>query len=307
MKRKLALLIGSLCLLAGSGQAAELSRYAEFARAYGIVRYFSPNPYTEGVVRERLDEGLHAVSLPNRHTAAGAGIPTACPDPRLLGGADTAPECRHPGRPRAILQLQRLRRTAHSVYRPAAHPRTGPVHPLLQKAGAGCRPAGHLGSATARDILHLPGGGGKVPAYPARPAQRAVRRPGDAPPARRGEKLLGQPPKCGQDTLPAAQFHFRTAGRPGSPHGRSDGPLEHHPPLLPLLRGGGSRLGAPSGGVPAGGGRDGAPCNLRGRTRMARPAVPLFPSDQGRAPLRAQGHDALGPPVDLPARLLCGR
>ena len=47
MKRKLALLIGSLCLLAGSGQAAELSRYAEFARAYGIVRYFSPNPYTE--------------------------------------------------------------------------------------------------------------------------------------------------------------------------------------------------------------------------------------------------------------------
>lgn len=47
MKRKLALLIGSLCLLAGSGQAAELSPYAEFARAYGIVRYFSPNPYTE--------------------------------------------------------------------------------------------------------------------------------------------------------------------------------------------------------------------------------------------------------------------
>ena len=47
MKRKLALLIGSLCLLAGSGQAAELSRYAEFARAYGVVRYFSPNPYTE--------------------------------------------------------------------------------------------------------------------------------------------------------------------------------------------------------------------------------------------------------------------
>lgn len=47
MKRKLALLIGSLCLLAGSGQAAELSHYAEFARAYGIVRYFSPNPYTE--------------------------------------------------------------------------------------------------------------------------------------------------------------------------------------------------------------------------------------------------------------------
>lgn len=166
-----------------------------------------------GVVRERLDEGLHAAGLPNRHTAAGAGIPTACPDPRLLGGADTAPECRHPGRPRAILQLQRLRRTAHSVYRPAAHPRTGPVHPLLQKAGAGRRPAGHLGSATARNILHLPGGGGKVPAYSARPAQRAVRRPGDAPPARRGEKLLGQPPKCGQGTLPAAQFHFRTAGR----------------------------------------------------------------------------------------------
>lgn len=38
-----------LCLAVciGSARAGELPQYAEFARTYGIVRYFSPNPYTQ--------------------------------------------------------------------------------------------------------------------------------------------------------------------------------------------------------------------------------------------------------------------
>lgn len=38
-----------LCLAVciGSARAGELPQYVEFARTYGIVRYFSPNPYTQ--------------------------------------------------------------------------------------------------------------------------------------------------------------------------------------------------------------------------------------------------------------------
>lgn len=212
MKRKLALLIGSLCLLAGSGQAAELSRYAEFARAYGVVRYFSPNPYTEKwsesdwmkvctLLASRIDtQPLEQVFRPLAPTLVFSEEPTP---PR---SADT------PDAPRDITATAAPENCTFRLS-PGCSPPDWPGTSPITKGWSGRRPAGHLGSATARNILHLPGGGRKVPTYPARPAQRAVRRPGDAPPARRGEKLLGQPPKCGQGTLPAAQFHFRTASR----------------------------------------------------------------------------------------------
>ena len=45
-KQTLVLLILCLCAYAGYGQTAGVAHYIEFARTYGIVRYFSPNPYT---------------------------------------------------------------------------------------------------------------------------------------------------------------------------------------------------------------------------------------------------------------------
>lgn len=45
-KQKLVLLIFCLCAYAGNGQTKGVAHYIEFARTYGIVRYFSPNPYT---------------------------------------------------------------------------------------------------------------------------------------------------------------------------------------------------------------------------------------------------------------------
>lgn len=47
MIRKLLLPVLCLCACTVEGLAADTSRYVEFARAYGIVRYFSPNPYTQ--------------------------------------------------------------------------------------------------------------------------------------------------------------------------------------------------------------------------------------------------------------------
>ena len=47
MKKNLILL--SICIYASISNvmAADVSHYVEFARVYGIVRYFSPNPYTQ--------------------------------------------------------------------------------------------------------------------------------------------------------------------------------------------------------------------------------------------------------------------
>lgn len=47
MKGGIALLLLCLCASAVHAQTGEVSHYVEFARTYGIVRYFSPNPYTE--------------------------------------------------------------------------------------------------------------------------------------------------------------------------------------------------------------------------------------------------------------------
>lgn len=47
MMKKFLLLACSLVACVGVVRAGDVSRYAEFARAYGIVRYFSPNPYTQ--------------------------------------------------------------------------------------------------------------------------------------------------------------------------------------------------------------------------------------------------------------------
>ena len=45
MKKILSLLLSGACALSCFGQPADVDRLAEFARAYGVVRYFSPNPY----------------------------------------------------------------------------------------------------------------------------------------------------------------------------------------------------------------------------------------------------------------------
>lgn len=47
MKKILSLLFLGTCAFSGFGQPADVTRFAEFARAYGIVRYFSPNPYVQ--------------------------------------------------------------------------------------------------------------------------------------------------------------------------------------------------------------------------------------------------------------------
>ena len=47
MKNKILLLLFGMFAFAADVAAADISRYVEFARTYGIVRYFSPNPYTQ--------------------------------------------------------------------------------------------------------------------------------------------------------------------------------------------------------------------------------------------------------------------
>lgn len=47
MKNKILLLLFGMFAFAANVAAADTSRYVEFARTYGIVRYFSPNPYTQ--------------------------------------------------------------------------------------------------------------------------------------------------------------------------------------------------------------------------------------------------------------------
>lgn len=47
MKNKILLLLFGMFAFAADVAAADTSRYVEFARTYGIVRYFSPNPYTQ--------------------------------------------------------------------------------------------------------------------------------------------------------------------------------------------------------------------------------------------------------------------
>lgn len=46
MKNKILLLLFGMFAFVADVAAADISRYVEFARTYGIVRYFSPNPYT---------------------------------------------------------------------------------------------------------------------------------------------------------------------------------------------------------------------------------------------------------------------
>ena len=46
MKNKIILLLFGMFAFVADVAAADISRYVEFARTYGIVRYFSPNPYT---------------------------------------------------------------------------------------------------------------------------------------------------------------------------------------------------------------------------------------------------------------------
>lgn len=45
MKKFLPVLLICACAFSCYGQPADVARYAEFARTYGVVRYFSPNPY----------------------------------------------------------------------------------------------------------------------------------------------------------------------------------------------------------------------------------------------------------------------
>lgn len=47
MKNKIILLLFGMFAFVADVVAADTSRYVEFARTYGIVRYFSPNPYTQ--------------------------------------------------------------------------------------------------------------------------------------------------------------------------------------------------------------------------------------------------------------------
>lgn len=47
MKNKILLLLFGMFAFVVDVAAADISRYVEFARTYGIVRYFSPNPYTQ--------------------------------------------------------------------------------------------------------------------------------------------------------------------------------------------------------------------------------------------------------------------
>lgn len=47
MKNKILLLLFGMFAFAADVAAVDTSRYVEFARTYGIVRYFSPNPYTQ--------------------------------------------------------------------------------------------------------------------------------------------------------------------------------------------------------------------------------------------------------------------
>lgn len=47
MKNKILLLLFGMFAFVADVAAADTSRYVEFARTYGIVRYFSPNPYTQ--------------------------------------------------------------------------------------------------------------------------------------------------------------------------------------------------------------------------------------------------------------------
>lgn len=47
MKNKIILLLFGMFAFVADVAAADISRYVEFARTYGIVRYFSPNPYTQ--------------------------------------------------------------------------------------------------------------------------------------------------------------------------------------------------------------------------------------------------------------------
>ncbi len=47
MKNKIILLLFGLFAFVADVVAADTSQYVEFARTYGIVRYFSPNPYTQ--------------------------------------------------------------------------------------------------------------------------------------------------------------------------------------------------------------------------------------------------------------------
>lgn len=44
---RITLLVFYLCTYTNNAQATKTSHYVEFARIYGIVRYFSPNPYTQ--------------------------------------------------------------------------------------------------------------------------------------------------------------------------------------------------------------------------------------------------------------------
>ena len=47
MKKNLILLYICIYASINNVMAADVSHYVEFARVYGIVRYFSPNPYTQ--------------------------------------------------------------------------------------------------------------------------------------------------------------------------------------------------------------------------------------------------------------------
>lgn len=45
--KRIVLLLLCICAYANSSKAGNVSHDVEFARAYGIIRYFSPNPYTQ--------------------------------------------------------------------------------------------------------------------------------------------------------------------------------------------------------------------------------------------------------------------
>lgn len=102
MKNKIILLLFGMFAFAADVAAADTSRYVEFARTYGIVRYFSPNPYTMdwsesdwmkvcALLADRAEtQPLETVFKPLAPTMSLTAVPVSpgdngtCPDSRAM-------------------------------------------------------------------------------------------------------------------------------------------------------------------------------------------------------------------------------
>lgn len=102
MKNKIILLLFGMFAFVADVAAADTSRYVEFARTYGIVRYFSPNPYTQdwsesdwmkvcALLADRAEtQPLETVFKPLAPTMSLTAVPVSpgdngtCPDSRAM-------------------------------------------------------------------------------------------------------------------------------------------------------------------------------------------------------------------------------